>query len=386
MIDRLRARQSEIEEAIFVRVRLISGSVGSDDATYQVGLRAATAAIVDYCLTGIEQGEEWSGPIPSVAITQVRRAARNGVSLGTVLLRYFAGHRLLEKFIMEGTEQNSLSSSEPVLRRLRSTQESLLEHLMAAITSEYEQERERMARSAEQRRRELVQRMLVGEPVDIGELDYKFDAWHLGMIATGAKAEKAVRGLADRLGCQLLSVSCGDGSVWAWLGGERTLPIADVERVLSANDAPGVSLVIGEQGRGIDGWRLSHWLAQAALFVALHRPQRFTRCADVPLEAAMLRHEALAALLIRIYLSPLDNLRMGGQVARETLRSYFTCGRNMSSTAHDLRVVRNTVENRLREIEKCLGRTLPTCMAELEVALRLESLKGAADVGKRQPT
>src|SRR5271169_568834 len=87
LAKRLRERQSEIEQVIFAQARSVPDPVGGD-AEYLEGLRATVMAVVDYGLTGIEQGEEWTAPIPSVAVAQAHRAARNGVGLETVLLRY----------------------------------------------------------------------------------------------------------------------------------------------------------------------------------------------------------------------------------------------------------------------------------------------------------
>jgi sugar diacid utilization regulator len=221
---------------------------------------------------------------------------------------------------------------------------------------------------------ELVQSLLAGEPVDTAELDYEFKAWHLGVIATGNGAEKAVRGLANGLGCQLLRVVCGEGMVWAWFGGQHRLAVADIERLLTPNGTAGVSLTIGESRRGTDGWRLTHREAQAALVVTLRRPQMLTRCTDVPLEAAVLWHEVLARSLVGTYLSPLANMKDGGAVSRNTLRAYFNAGRNAATAAVVLKVNRHTVERRLHRIEKALGRLIPACHAELEIALRLEEL------------
>jgi hypothetical protein len=372
VVDCLRARQPEIAAAILVHVCALYGSAGSEDAEYQAGLSAAVAAVVDYALTGIEQGEEWSGPIPSTAITQARRAARNGVHLDTLVLRYIAGHRLLGEFVADESDRHSVHGH--AVRQLRATQEALLERLTAAVASEHRQEVERMGRSAEQCRRELVQKLLDGEPIDTARLGYDFDVWHLGMIATGAGAERAVRGLTDGLGRQLLRVVCGEGTVWAWLGGRRRLAIPDVERVLVAERIPDVSLAIGESRRGIDGWRQTHREAQAALSVALRMPPGLTRCADVPLEAALLQNPVLAGLLIETHLSPLDSLRIGGPVARETLRAYIACNYNISSAAHKLKVTRHTVENRLHQIEQIFDRPLRTCLVRLELALRLKDL------------
>jgi hypothetical protein len=376
---RLRLRHSAIEEVIFTHVRdpVSFGSVGSEDAEYLAGLRATVIAVVDYVLTGIEQGEEWTGPIPSVAVAQARLAARSGVSLDTLILRYIAGHRLLGEFVNDEADRAGYANHGHALRQVRRVQESLLERLTIAIAREYGQERQRMERSQEQCRRELVQKLLAGEPVDSTKLDYEFDVWHLGAIATGSGAEKVIRGLANGLGCRLLAVACGEGTVWAWLGGYRKLPISDVERLLSAGGVLSVPLAIGEPQSGIDGWRLTHREAQAALPVALGRPRMLTRCADVPLEAALLGHELLARVLIKSYLAPLDSQKDKGVVLRETLRAYFAKECNAAKAGVALRVDRHTVRRRLRTIEEALGRLIPACRAELEVALRMEELSDA---------
>lgn len=375
MVERLREQQPDIEAAILTRVHAVSGAVGIGDVEYQAGLNLAVEAIMNYSLTCIERGEEWSEPIPSAAIAQTRRAARTGVGLDMIVLRYIAGYRLLGKFIMDEADRSGLSNHGSALRELRSIQEAVLEHLTIAIGNEYKRESERLAGSAETRRREVVQKLLAGEPVDTLDLNYEVDdAWHLGVIAAGARAEKITRGLADRLDRKILLVPCSEGwVVWAWLGGRRELAITDLKRALPLDGKTGVSVAIGEPRKGVYGWRLTHVEARAALQVALHTPRPLTRCADVPLEAAVLQHPEMTRLLVGNYLSPLDNLRMGGPVARETLRAYFKCERNVSSTAHLLGVARHTVENRLREIEKILGRALNTCLAELEIVLRLET-------------
>ena len=123
---------------------------------------------------------------------------------------------------------------------------ALVERMVASIADEYEREPERTEPSPEWRRAELVQGLLAGTLVDVNELGYELDAWHLCVIATGAGAEKAVRGLAAALGRELLPVA-RDGEVCAWLGGQRKLKIADVERVLTARALAGVSLSIGSQ-------------------------------------------------------------------------------------------------------------------------------------------
>jgi GGDEF-like domain/PucR C-terminal helix-turn-helix domain len=374
LAERLRGRRSELEGAIFARFRETGYDPAlGEDAEYVAGARAAVAEAVEYGFMAIEQGEEWWDSIPPAAVAQARRAARNCVSLERVLLRNNAGHALLADFAMQEAEHSDFPSQRIALRDVLRTLGALLDHFTASIAAEYQHEVERTAHSPELRRTERVQRLLAGAPVDTAELGYEFDAEHLGVIAAGAKAQETVRTLAAGLGRQLLSVSRSEETVWAWFGGQRRLAITELERLLSAMEPAGVSLAIGGPGRGIDGWRLTHRQAQAAMLVALRRPQRLTQYAEVALLAAVLRDRELASSLVEIHLSPLDNQR-DGAVARETLRAYFAAGCNAATAAATLRVDRHTVERRLHAIETRLGRLLHTCHAELEVALRLEEL------------
>lgn len=374
LAGRLRARQSEIEEALFARVCSIS-MPANESAAYAVGLRTTVAAVLDYCLTGIERGDELPGPTPPAAVAQAHRAARSDVGLDVALLRYTAGHKLLVEIIMEEVGSCDALQQRSILRGVLQLQGSLLEHLQAVIAREYKQERVRIAHNAQRRDLEMVRKLLAGGFADTSDLNYVFDGvWHLGVIVVGARAARTVHELADRLSRHLLQVSCGDGTIWAWLGAERKLMTADVERQLSASDTGEVSLAIGEPGRGIEGWRLTHQEAQAALMVALRKPQVFTRCADVALEAAVLRDDVLAKLLVDTYLSPLDDLRIGSRVVRDTLRAYFEAGNNVNMTAQVLGVNRRTVWYRLDKVERRLGLPIKRCHAELAIALRLEEL------------
>lgn len=378
LVARLRRRLDAIDEAIYAHVRAVSEPVDAEDAEYTAGLRVVVAEAVDYALTSIEQGDDWSGPIPAAATAQARRSARNGVSLDTVLRRYAAGDRLLGEFIMEEADRFPGEA----LRNAFGSKGPQIDRLMAAVSTEYMQELERMRRSPAQRLGERVQRLLAGDgPLDVGGLDYEFSAWHLGIILTGSSAEESVHSLAKELGRQALVVPRGDGIVWAWLGGRRPLPVVEMEPLLAALP-PDVSLSVGEPRQGVHGWRLTHREAQAALEVMLRKPEPLTRCGDVILLAAMLRDETLAKSLLETYLTPLDDYGDSGVVLRQTLCAYLESGLNAATAAAALKVDRHTVQRRLRKVEEALGRLLPECHAELEVALSLEEL-GITASGER---
>lgn len=144
VVRRLRARRSEIDDVIFARVRdLAPGAVGLADPEYVAGLRAAVAAVVDYGLTGIEQGEESPAMVPSAAVAQARRAARAGVGLDTVLRRYVAGYAVLDDYVMQEADHSAFVGQRTAVRHVLETSASLLDRLIPSITSAYMQELER---------------------------------------------------------------------------------------------------------------------------------------------------------------------------------------------------------------------------------------------------
>ncbi len=355
VIDRVRSRQSELEATIFTRILAdVPDQVGADDVLYMAGLRATITAIVEYGLAGIGMGDSSLGLIPPVAIEQAQYAARLGVSLETVLSRYITGYKLLVEYIT--FEVEGFSNKRGVLAHLNSVQASLLERIVASITSEYGRESTRSECSRDHRRAERVRRVLKGEVVDNADLGYDLDCWHLGIIATGKGAGQAVHGIAVGLGRVLLSVPHTENTVWAWIGGQRMCMVSEIERVLSGRWPKEVSLVIGEPAKGAEGWRVTHRQAQAALRVALREPTKLTRYADVALLAAVLQDDLLARSLADIYLSPLALHTNTGTTWRQTLHAYFDAAQNVSRTATKLHVTRPTVEKRLNAIECALGR------------------------------
>ncbi len=373
LASRLQGRRAEIEEVVLARLYAVSDP-SEQGPEYLEGLRAALAAGLTYALAGIERGEERCGPIPAAVLTQARQAAREGVGLETVLRRYVAGYTVLSDFVLQEVRRGHAPFPAAALQSMQGEMAALLDRLLAALGAEHRREAESSALAPAQRRAERVKRLLAGEPLDTAELDYDFDAHHLGAIATGPGAERLLRDLAASLDRRLLLVSPGEPTFWAWLGGRREFDPADLASPPPGAWAPGVSLALGEPAPGPRGWRLTHRQAEVALTVARRRPQPLTRYADVAFLAAILRDEDLLAFLADTYLVPLGSERDGGETMRRTLRAYFAAGRNASSAGAALGVARQTITSRLRVVEERLGRPLGACGAELEAALRLGEL------------
>lgn len=384
LAERVGARRAELEAAIMARIRDgADGLTGDEDPEYLDGLRTAVAAVVAHGLAGIEHGEEGVGAIPLEAVTQARRAARAGVRVETVIRRYLLGSSLLSDFVMQEAAASRFAEHGATVREMLAAQSAVLERLTEAIGAEHRHETERVVRSSEHRRAERVRRLLAGGRCDSAELGYELGAWHTCVVAIGSDAGDALKRLAATLRTRMLCVPREDDALWAWLGGSWPTAPADVERALRGFPMAGETmLALGEPAHGLDGWRLTHLQALAALRVALRDPRPLTRYADVALLASVLCNDALASSLVDIFLAPLGELDNGGAVLRETLRAYFAAERNASSAAAALGIARHTVQKRLRQIEEKLGMALRTRQAELEVALRVEEL-GAAEPRRR---
>jgi nitroreductase len=341
---------------------------------YLEGQRAAIAAALDYGFAAI-QGDRH--PLPSVPIpilAQVRLAARSGVRLDSLIRRCFAGYTLFADFLVGEANAVGIQGGSD-LRRLMRGQAVAFDALLTAVGEEHSREVKKRMRPAGEHRAERVQRLLAGELLDTTDLAYDIDSVHLGVVAEGRDAVDVIRKLAGMLDRRLLLVR-REGMVWAWLGGSRRFDASDLERLDSKIWPNKATLAIGEPGEEIDGWRRTHRQALAALPVALRADARFVRYRDVPLLAAALQDALLSSSLRVLYREPLEREPNHGQVAKDTLRAYFAAGRNISSAAAGLSVSRQAVGNRLRSIERRLGRPVDQCAAELELALKLERIEG----------
>jgi hypothetical protein len=308
-------------------------------------------------------------------------AARFGVSLDTVLRRYFAGHTLLGDYLLEEAERSGLLAGSSMKALLR-TQAALFERLIAEVSEQHSREAEARRSTASERRTERVRRLLAGELLDTADIEYDFGGHHLGLLAAGDRATEGLRELARRFDSLLLLVSPAEGPAWAWLGASRDLDPTELECIVDEVWPKDLLLAIGEPGRGLAGWRLTHRQARAALPIAMRNGRNVLRYSKVALLASMLRDDLLSISLRELYLAPLETERGGGTVLRETLRAYCAAERNISSTAAALGVSRRTVANRLQTVEARIGRPLGASMPDLEAALRLEELTAMPSVDR----
>jgi PucR C-terminal helix-turn-helix domain len=378
LAERLQARQAEIEQTVLARVYSVADP-SEGDPEYVAGLRAAVEAAVGYGLLGIERGEDGAAPPPAALLLQARHAARNGVSLETVLRRYVAGYALLGDFILQEAEKADLLGRN-CIQRVQRTHTVLFDRLLVAISEEHARELSTRPATSERRQVEQVKRLLAGELVDTLGFRYDFNGHHIAVIATGPDAPGVLRDLAARFDRSLLLIRPAEEMTWAWFGGRQVLSVDELIRCAQVDCPLESSLALGEPGQGMPGWRLTHRQAAATSPIAMRGAHRVVRYGDVALLASVLQDETLISSLRELYLAPLAAGENDSAALHQTLRAYFAAERNVSSTAIGLGVNRNTVANRLRAIEERLGRPIGACAAELDAALQLQEFESWTSV------
>jgi hypothetical protein len=356
------------------RVKNVEWGTPPTDGTV-TAVRAALVESVNAMISSFEEGDEWEARMPPALVTQIQYMARHGMSLEEILRGFTLIGNVFFEFFVDKLGQ--LPQDENTLRYMAHWQSLHYEKVVNSFTSVYTAEIERMDNSPSRELREQVKRLLAGELADVAKLGYRLDSFHIGAIATGPDAELASQTLAERMGCELLLVPSGEDTVWAWFGARRRIEFAKLEQSLGVKGPAGdLTVTVGEPREGVDGWRLTHREAEAALIVALIERPRLTRYSDVALLAEALRGEASGPSLIDRYLQPLDRHRDGGGL-RETLRVYLDRDCNAASASAALGVDRHTVQRRLKRVEVAVGEPIPARRAELDLALRLEQLTAA---------
>ena len=369
----LRERRPELEEKVLARAHGIADPSDAGNAEYREGLRSAVGAALEFGQLAIESDSEEVPEIPAVLLVQARLAARNRISLDTVMRRYNGGNTVFAEMLIEEAGRSGLPAEE--LRRLFRLLATSFERLLAAVAEEYNREMESIEKRSESGRVTLVERLLEGEALHGEELAYELSDNHLGLVAMGKGAVGRLRELAGELDRRILMAEPSEELVWAWFGGKRGFSAEELEQLGRARWPEGVAVGCGEPGAGIWGWRMSHRQAAATLPVARQLGAGLVRYGGVALLAAVLRDELLASSLRELYLEPLSATRDGGVRAKDTLRAYFGASGNSSSAAAALGVSRRTIATRMAAIEELLGRPVEEVSAELETVLQLDRLQ-----------
>lgn len=384
--ERLRERSAELEGEILGRLSSIDGKAdGTAAAEVRYG-REAIRACLQLALIAIENGggREEMQLVPEAALVETRRAARAGEGVGSLLQRYVAAGGVFWNFFLREVLEGEMTEEQRarVLLEGSAAMASMAVQLLPLVGAVYVEEAARQDDPREERTAAVVRALIDCVPVATDDIPYDFDGTHLGVVATGAGAQRAVRTLAVSLGCDHICLPRPNGVVWAWI---QVRDQFDAEAIPDTNRLErGVRIAIGEERVGRLGFRVTHRQAQAAMQVAIWQRQPITRYRDVLLLVPAIQDESCRDALISVYLEPLERSPEKTPTLKETLEAFFSSERNTSATAALLRVDRRTASNRLREVEERLGFSIHTHSAELEIALRLDRLQRQDPNGLRE--
>lgn len=370
LMSALRSRRAELEQVVVTETCQVGGKPLPDDIDYLKGLRLAISAAVDFGLSQLDDSSERTMGLPVPILSQARLEARNEVKVETVLRRYFAGFRSFADFLLGEADRCGFTCSEA--QAIIREQTQLFDVLLAAVSREYERETYVRSGSSEERRVQRLTQLLDGEPVSTGEFDYPFGGYNLAIVMRGRCVHQLLHRVATAADRALLIARIGTEDVWVWFGGRRAFSLEEHHLIPSLLEADGATVALGEPAFGIDGWRLSHRQARAALRVAESSSAQFVRYADVAVVASAQQDRLFAASLREMYLLPLAGARDGGIKLRAALRAYIDAGGNVSSAAAALGVSRRTVTKRLEDSENRLGRPIADAIPALDSALRLQ--------------
>jgi hypothetical protein len=373
LAERLQARAAEIAQAIIDRLHGMERDAPVRDVEYLESLEDAVRKGIRYGIEVIAVGEDRAGEVPVAVTVQARLAARHRIPLATAMRRYQAAMTVLNTFVLG--EAAALQDCDPsLLPTALAAQGAAFDRLFAAAADEYGQAERSRPASHEARLVEQVRRLLAGETADPALLGYELDGHHLGLVARSSQARALVRSLAKEIGCRSLVLAPSEEEMWAWLGSARDpVDAAAVRSWLDAHGDPGLPIGMGEAKSGLSGWRLTHLQAGEAVWVAAAKPAPAVEYREAAILISIARDPVFTTSLQESYLHPLSRTREP-ETLRKTLRMYFQTDGNGSSTASALGVTRQTVANRIRTAEQCIGLPLRECRDALQAALSLEEL------------
>lgn len=353
------------------RMKALGGRPGGNGKLPE-GLEGAVRAALEQAFRAIEGKKDRHAPPEVIAYS--RKLAEEGFDTAPLMRRcyqcltVFKEHLRQADASIKGRSQGGYAAADKAI-------DQLFERLQEAVEEAHRDEDEHRNLPSAIRLREEVRQALSGKLHYLPEhLGYDAGATHIGVVGSGPGVEDEIRRLAKMLGGQLLIVQDSPSQFWAWIGFVQESSTAQRDDVLQAKWDPAVRMGVGEPAPRFAGWRHTHWQAAAAFSIAIQGDAPLVLYAEVALLAATSEHPLLPDFLWANYLAPLATTRDGGAAFKDTLRAYFSRGRQASSAAEALGVKRHTVRNRLDEIEKLIGRSITSCTAELELALQIEEL------------
>lgn len=334
---------------------------------------------------------------PVEAYAYARTLARRGVPLD-VLLRI---HRLSLGVLLQAWEDRlgRLDTADALLTATkRSIEVNFRFHdvTMAALSAEYQRERERWVRGAEAVRRETIDGLLGDEPLSTNRassiLRYELRRHHVGLVlwAEPTADDPQVIPLLEQVAAdsaaffdadKALTLPDGASTMWAWIGSDAEIARDQLDGFTSRRNTDGVSIAVGAPGSGVVGFRRTHRDAVDTARVAVlsgRRPGTVIGFGAVQLAALLAGDLDRTRRFVGERLGSLARDDDEAARLRATLLIYLEENGSRLATAERIGVHPNTVANRIRSCREMLDRDIGRDQVLLMAALSLAATLGPA--------
>jgi DNA-binding PucR family transcriptional regulator len=275
-----------------------------------------------------------------------------------------------------------------ILKPLLATVSRSFDRIVNSVIREYLAEQARLLDSAAARRRQTVEALVAGQPVEPALardwLGIDLQVEHLALVVKGEASPRAphadlqrIAALAGRLlgDPQPLLHDAGENELWAWISRPAIGSLAPLEAVRGDLARISARMGVGSVRVGAEGMRRSHLDASATCSIAGlsgHHQLLFYQHVDL---AAISCHDVEAASwFVKDHLGDLAGDGEVNQQLRETLERYYESNMSLVGAAQPLHVHRNTVVHRLHRIEEILGHPVTRDVLHVRVALLLKSI------------
>ncbi|WP_335743612.1 PucR family transcriptional regulator [Rhodococcus oxybenzonivorans] len=333
-----------------------------EGASQTSAVRRATTSTVLRALTLVAGLGEPDTSLASAEVEEVAvDFARRGLELNDLLGSIRVGYAVLAAAILDAALRlvpPAESSAE--LRRVSVLLFEVLDRFTGVAATTFLEERSAWAAGVSAARFDFVKKVVENEPVDLSHADevlgYPLGGHHLAIIAwSGPHSSHDLRSIVDPVlrhwgspGATLV-IPVGLQTIWAW---GAVSPDQGHLRRAPLPEYADTSVVVGQLGSGVEGFRRSHMEARTVeRLVRLRADQPHTTCAheDVALEALLLAEPDAAAGFASRLLGALagDDARTAD--LRSTLSRYLDMDHSLAKVAAAEHISKNTVTYRVHK-------------------------------------
>lgn len=348
----------------------------SDDPHYVDSYTASCRAHLAVLLDGLRGGRDVPAALPASACEEIRAVAEWGIALDALVQTYRTAHAVIWEFAYDIAIEHVPEAHRPAVVKVISRYLfAYTDQMINLISAIYQRELLALHQDRNKQRRQLVRDLLDGLPIDHARLPYTLGVTHVAAIASSEDISRQVAHMAMTAGVSSLTVPGPSGTTWIWFGGNALEQPTCQQRLLESVPQ-GLEVAFGEPATGVEGFRISHMEARQACRMArkAHRP--VVRYSEIALLSLATSDEPMALHFMRRELGCLALNEPRIKELRDTLKTYFACGHNASTTAAKMLLNDRTVAYRLRSIEQKLGHPVLERREELAVALQLLDLFG----------